>query len=209
MHRSRILVVDDNPDVLTLIRSLLGKTYEARGARDQREALYVLETSLIELIVLDLDLGGGDGVAICQRIREKSNVPILGLSGHVGGANKIRALELGVDDYVTKPFSRDEFVARIRALLRRGRPSQAAESALQYDRLRIDFVRHAALVDGTTVPLTPDDYGLVEQLAINFGELLSRCLLAADQLGFEDQKALDNLLDLLRHVRHQIEGSHS
>src|SRR4051812_44214546 len=104
MHRNRILVIDDDPEVVSLIRGLFGKTYDSRGARDGVEALRLLEDWPVELIVLDLVMTGLDGFAVCQQIREHSTVPILVLSGRHSETDKVRALDLGADDYLTKPF---------------------------------------------------------------------------------------------------------
>src|SRR5260370_42183878 len=130
MHRTRIMVVDDDPDMVALIRGLFGRTYESRGAHDGSDALKVLEDWPAELIVLDLVMTGLDGFAVCQQIREHSTVPILVLSGRQSETDKVRALDLGADDYLTKPFSRDELLARVRALLRRSRQGNVVSPIL-------------------------------------------------------------------------------
>src|SRR5438874_1152467 len=139
MHRTRILVVDDDPEIVSLIRSLFGRTYDSREAHNGQEALKILEEWPADLIVLDLIMTGLDGFAVAQEIRQQSNVPILVLSGRQSDQDKVRALDLGVDDYLTKPFSRDELLARVRALLRRSRQATVTGQVLKDEHLLIDF----------------------------------------------------------------------
>ncbi len=205
MHRTRILVVDDDPEVVSLIRSLFGKTYESRGARDGLEALRILEDWPADLIVLDLVMAGLDGFAVCQQIREHSNVPILVLSGRQSDLDKVRALDLGADDYLTKPFSREELLARVRALLRRSRQGAAPVPVLRDDRLQIDFGRRLVLVEGKEVRLTPTEYGLLELLASNPGKLMTHSVLLQRVWGPEYRNELDYLRVFIRRLRRKIE----
>jgi two-component system KDP operon response regulator KdpE len=209
MHRTRIMVIDDDPDVVSLIRSLFGKTYESRGARDGMEALRVLEDWPAELIVLDLVMTGLDGFAVCQQVRERSNVPILVLSGRQSDADKVRALDLGADDYLTKPFSREELLARVRALLRRARQGSVSAPILKDDRIQIDFGRRLVVVDGHEVRLTPTEYGLLEQLASNAGKLMTHTVLLQRVWGPEYRDELDYLRVFVRRLRRKIEADPS
>jgi two-component system KDP operon response regulator KdpE len=205
MHRTRILVVDDDPEVVALIRSLLGKSYESRGAKDGQEALQILEEWPADLIVLDLVMGTMDGFAVCQHIRQHSAVPILVLSGRQSDQDKVRALDLGADDYLTKPFSRDELLARIRALLRRSQAGTVAAPVLKDDRLQIDFGRRLVTLDGKEVRLTPTEYGLLEQLARNPGKLMTHTVLLQRVWGPEYRNELDYLRVFIRRLRRKIE----
>ena len=205
MHRTRILVVDDDPDVVSLIRSLFGKTYESRGASDGIEALRLLEDWPAEMIVLDLVMGGLDGFAVCQQIREQSAVPILVLSGRQSETDKVRALDLGADDYLTKPFSRDELLARVRALLRRSRQETVMTPTLKDEHFQIDFGRRLVTVDGREVRLTPTEYGLLEQLASNPGKLMTHTVLLQRVWGPEYRDELDYLRVFIRRLRRKIE----
>jgi two-component system KDP operon response regulator KdpE len=209
MHRTRILVVDDDPDVVSLIRSLFGKTYESRGARDGHEALKILDDWPAELIVLDLVMNGLDGFEVCRQIREHSTVPILVLSGRQSETDKVRALDLGADDYLTKPFSRDELLARVRALLRRSRQGSVTTPVLKDDRLHIDFGRRLVLVEGREVRLTPTEYGLLEQLASNPGKLMTHTVLLQRVWGPEYRNELDYLRVFIRRLRRKIEPNPS
>jgi two-component system KDP operon response regulator KdpE len=209
MHKIRVLVVDDDPELISLIRNLLGKTYDTRGARNGQEALQILEDWPADLIVLDLVMNGLDGFALCRQIRQQSIVPILVLSGRQSDQDKVRALDLGADDYLTKPFSRDEFLARIRALLRRARQSTSPTSVLEDGRIRIDFERRLVTVNGAEVRLTPTEYGLLEQLASNPGKLMTHSVLLQRVWGPEYRNELDYLRVFIRRLRRKIESDPS
>jgi len=205
MHRPRVLVVDDDPEVINLIRSLFGKTYDSRGARDGQEALQILEEWPADLIVLDLSMSGLDGFGVAERIRQNSSVPILVLSGRHGEQDKVRALDLGADDYLTKPFSREELLARVRALLRRATQNATTARILRDERLQIDFGRRLVTVDGKEVRLTPTEYGLLEQLASNPGKLMTHTVLLQRVWGPEYRNELDYLRVFIRRLRRKIE----
>lgn len=205
MHRTRILVVDDDPEVVALIRSLLGKTYDSRGAKDGQEALSILEEWPADLVILDLVMSGLDGFSVCQHIREHSTVPILVLSGRQSDQDKVRVLDLGADDYLTKPFSRDELLARIRALLRRSQAGTIAAPVLRDEHLQIDFGRRLVTLDGKEVRLTPTEYGLLEQLARNPGKLMTHTVLLQRVWGPEYRNELDYLRVFIRRLRRKIE----
>jgi two-component system KDP operon response regulator KdpE len=209
VQKTKILVVDDDPEVVAVIKSLFGKTYETKGARDGAEALEILEDWPADLIVLDLVMAGLDGFAVCQQIRENSTVPILVLSGRQSDADKVRALDLGADDYLTKPFSRDELLARVRALLRRARQGSAPAPVLKDGRLEIDFGRRLVTVDGQEVRLTPTEYGLLEQLASNPGKLMTHSVLLQRVWGPEYRNELDYLRVFIRRLRRKIEADPS
>lgn len=209
MHKTRVLVVDDDPDLVALIRSLLGKTFDSRGARSGQEALHILEDWQADLIVLDLIMNGLDGFAVCQQIRQQSTVPILVLSGRQADQDKVRALDLGADDYLTKPFSRDELLARVRALLRRARQSMTTMPVLEDGRIRIDFGRRLVVVDGQEIRLTPTEYGLLEQLATNPGKLMTHSVLLQRVWGPEYRNELDYLRVFIRRLRRKIESNPS
>jgi two-component system KDP operon response regulator KdpE len=205
MQRTRILVVDDDPEIVSPIRNLFGKVYESRGARDGFEALHILEDWPADLVVLDLVMAGLDGFAVCQQIREHSAVPILVISGRHADVDKVRVLDLGADDYLTKPFSREELLARVRALLRRSRQGSAPAPVLNDGRLEIDFGRRPVTIDGQDVRLTPTEYGLLEQLASNPGKLMTHSVLLQRVWGPEYRNELDYLRVFIRRLRRKIE----
>ena len=205
MHRTRILVVDDDPEVVTLIKNLLGKAYDSRGARDGQEALKTLEEWPADLVILDLVMNGLDGFSVCQHLRQYSVIPILVLSGRQSDQDKVRALDLGADDYLTKPFNRDELLARIRALLRRSQVGTVATPVLKDSHLQIDFGRRLVTLDGKEVRLTPTEYGLLEQLARNAGKLMTHTVLLQRVWGPEYRNELDYLRVFIRRLRRKIE----
>jgi two-component system, OmpR family, KDP operon response regulator KdpE len=205
MHRTRILIVDDDPEVVSLIQSLFGKTYDSRGAANGIEALKILEDWSPDLVVLDLVMGGLDGFTVCHQIRERSSVPVLVLSGRQNDLDKVRALDLGADDYLTKPFSREELLARVRALLRRSRQGTVTAQVLQDERLQIDFGKHLVTVKGIQVRLTPIEYGLLEQLASNPGKLMTHAMLLHRVWGPEYHDELDYVRVFVRRLRRKIE----
>jgi two-component system, OmpR family, KDP operon response regulator KdpE len=150
-------------------------------------------------------MAGLDGFAVCQQIREHSAVPILVISGRHADVDKVRVLDLGADDYLTKPFSREELLARVRALLRRSRQGSAPAPVLNDGRLEIDFGRRPVTIDGQDVRLTPTEYGLLEQLASNPGKLMTHSVLLQRVWGPEYRNELDYLRVFIRRLRRKIE----
>lgn len=171
---AKILVVDDDPR----LRELLVVTFQRAGhgtvtASDGRMALTHAARESPDLIVLDIGLPELDGIEVCRRIRQTSNVPILFLSARDDEVDRILGLELGADDYVTKPFSPRELVARVKAILKRvGAVDDAA--TLRRGVLAIEPARHRCLVDGTQVALTATEMGLLAQLMRRPDQVLTR-----------------------------------
>ncbi len=161
--KGRILVVEDDREILDIIRSYLVEDgYEVLTATDGHAALEQVAQE-VELVVLDLGLPGIDGLEVTKRVRAKSPVPILIVSARGEGADRVCGLELGADDYLTKPFMPRELVARVRALLRRSRlPSFSPAKA---GPLTLDFDNRRVLLDGKRIDLTPREYDLLKTLA--------------------------------------------
>jgi two-component system alkaline phosphatase synthesis response regulator PhoP len=187
---AQVLVIEDSPDIAELIRHFLEKsghavTCLASGSEGLRQA----RTSRPDLIVLDLMLPGLDGLHVCQALRAEpatAPVPIIMLTARGEEADRIRGLELGADDYVTKPFSPKELVARIAALLRRvERPGPAAQTILHYGPVTIDIDRHRVLAGSTEVRLTAKEFLLLRYLVEHRGRVLSRDLLLTDVWGYQ------------------------
>ncbi|WP_342107972.1 response regulator transcription factor [Methylobacterium sp. SI9] len=177
MDRS-ILVVDDDPHIRDVIRFALGKAGHAtRVARDGDEALAEFGRAPPRLIVLDVGLPGVDGLEVCRRVRRTSDVPILFLSSRDEEIDRVLGLEIGGDDYVTKPFSPRELVARVGIILRRTegpRPAPAEDGVLRRGRLTLDPPRHTATFDGAAVPLTAVEFAILRALAVRPGYVLDR-----------------------------------
>jgi DNA-binding response OmpR family regulator len=174
MNRPRVLVIDDEADVRGLVRDLLERAgYEVSDAADGREGLRSFFESSPDAVVLDVTMPGFDGWMTLERIRDLSDVPVLMLTARAQELEKVRGLKAGADDYVTKPFGRQEFLARMEALLRRrGDRTDAAE---RYDdpAISIDFERREVTVDGETVTLTPLEFRLLAVFVAHPTQVLS------------------------------------
>ena len=199
----RVLVVDDEPvvrDVLT--RYLTHEGFEVDAAADGHAALTAIEAQPPNVIVLDLMLPKLSGLELLRLVRLESSVPVIILSAKVSERERIAGLELGADDYVTKPYSARELVARIRAVLRRrGDAEDPAEPVLQAGPVRMDVERHVVAVDGEAVALPLKEFDLLELLLRNAGRVLTRMQLidrvwGSDYVG--DTKTLDVHVKRLR-----------
>jgi two-component system, OmpR family, alkaline phosphatase synthesis response regulator PhoP len=189
---SRVLVVEDDTDIASLISHYLQKAgHTVDAAASGTAALARVKQAAPDLIVLDLMLPGMDGLLVCQTLRSDpatAAIPIIMLTARGEEAERITGLELGADDYVTKPFSPRELTARVAALLRRVQRSAAgAEDAqpLKYGPLTIDVDRHAVAVDGEDVRLTAKEFLLLQYLVEHKGRVLSRDLLLTDVWGYQ------------------------
>jgi two-component system KDP operon response regulator KdpE len=178
---ARILIVDDEPNILATVAPLLrARGYDVFSAMSGRAALEAVERDKPDLIVLDLGLPDIDGVEVCRRVRDTLSVPILVLSARGAEGDKVRALDAGADDYVTKPFGAEELLARIRAALRRiENPSQPSEPMVRGG-LVIDRERFRVVRDGEELRLTPKEFELLSFLAQHPGRVLThRAILKA------------------------------
>ena len=177
----RILLVDDEPNILgTLAPLLRTRGYEVFTALNGRTALETVDREKPDLIVLDLGLPDVDGVDLCREIRETLGVPIVVLSARGAEGDKVRALDVGADDYVTKPFGAEELLARIRAALRRSDAPSPTSEPLVRGGLTIDRERFRVLRDGEEVRLTPKEFELLTYLAQHPGRVLThRAILKA------------------------------
>ena len=175
MSRARILAVDDEGDIRELLRELLGRAgYDVDVADDGRAALRALFSARPDLVILDVNMPGLDGWQTLERIRDVSDVPVLMLTARTAELEKVRGLTRGADDYVTKPFGRQELLARVQALLRRA--SGHAESVETYadDVLSIDFAQRAVTVGERQVSLTPLEFKLLSAFVRHPNQVLSR-----------------------------------
>jgi two-component system KDP operon response regulator KdpE len=177
---ARILVCDDEPHIVRALKIVMREAgFEALPAGTASEALQVATLGRPDAAILDLVLPDGDGVEVCRAIREWSAMPIIVLSAVGDEDHKVRALEAGADDYVTKPFSPRELVARLRAALRRAAP-ETGEPVIAADGLEVDLADRTVRRDGAPVHLTPIEFDLLRMLVRNRGRLLThRALLEA------------------------------
>ena len=186
---SQILVVEDDPDIANLIRHYLEKSGHAVQVLGSGGAvLPKVRGERPDLIVLDLMLPGLDGLMVCQALRSDpltAAIPIIMVTARGDEADRIAGLELGADDYVTKPFSAKELVARVSALLRRTQRLDPAEPVVRYRTITIDSARHVVTVDGREVRLTAKEFLLLLYLVQHRGRVLSRDLLLTDVWGYQ------------------------
>ena len=174
-NKVRILVVDDEPKYVWTTQVVLeDRGYEVLVARDGQAALELAASEKPDLIILDVKMPGMDGYQVCWRIREFSTAPIIMLTALAEATNKVEGLDMGADDYVTKPFSADELLARVRAALRRAEFSRQEElrPPFQAGDLRVDFDRQRVYIGKDEVTLTPLEYRLLCELVEHAGRVL-------------------------------------
>ncbi len=208
MKKTSILLVDDEPQLLRLVRSNLELAgYRVFTALDARTALQLVDTEMPDLIILDIMLPEMDGYELCRRIREFSPVPIIMLTAKVEDSDKVRGLKLGADDYLTKPFSVQELLARIEAVLRRSHSPEETKPQHTFTcgGVSADFVQRRVMVRGKEVSLTLTEYKLLSQLISNAGRVLLHRELLTRVWGAEYQDELEYLRAYIRHLRQKIE----
>ncbi|MDX1632972.1 MAG: response regulator transcription factor [Thermoanaerobaculia bacterium] len=200
---TRILVVEDDPAILRgLADNLEDEGYEVIRATDGEEALEAILGREPDLVILDLMLPKRNGYDVCRRAREEGfKEPILILTARGEEGDRVLGLDLGADDYVTKPFSIRELLARIRALLRRARPSRTLPERIEFDDVEVDFVSYEARRNGEKVSLTPKEFGLLRHLVARPGEVVSREELLDEVWGYDaypTTRTVDNHVASLR-----------
>ncbi len=170
-----VLVVDDDPAIVKILRDFLqSEGFDAATAGDAAGALRVLDETAIACVLLDVMMPGTDGFALCRRIRETRDVPILFLSARDADIDKIRGLGLGGDDYIAKTATPSEVVARVKAVLRRYRAPVAPTAALDFGRLVLDVRAREVRVDGRVVPFAPREFDLLHLLAEHPRQVFTR-----------------------------------
>ena len=211
MTGKRVLVVDDNAKTVELVRLYLKRDgYRVFTAYDGIEALRLARESHPDLIVLDLMLPGIDGLQVCRTLRNESDVPIIMLTARTTDRDKLTGLDLGADDYVTKPFSPRELAARIRAVLRR-LPEERGPTQMKQGELTIDSHKHEASLAGSLLNLTPVEFKLLRVLAREPDRVFSRGQLIEKALGY-DFEGFDRTIDVhILNLRRKLslEDNHS
>jgi DNA-binding response OmpR family regulator len=201
-----VLVVDDEPIVReVVVRYLERDGYEALEAGDVQTARDLVARRSPSLVVLDLMLPGGDGLDLCRWIRGRSELPIIMLTARVDEADRIVGLELGADDYVTKPFSPRELTARVRSVLRRARPGAEPSPPLTFGELGIDPATREVLVAGEPIRLTAKEFDLLHFLAGHPRQVFSRQQLMDGVWGYEAAFDTGTLTVHIRRLREKIE----
>jgi two-component system KDP operon response regulator KdpE len=205
----RILVVDDVPDVVESVRlgfMLQWRDVEVLGAGSADEALDIVEREHPDIVLLDIGLPGMDGYGALVEIRRFSDVPVVMLTARDDAMDKVKGLELGADDYVTKPFNHLELMARVRAVLRRHdmpAPTSRAPSLRALD-LEVDFSKQEARLRGERLELTPTEYKLLYHLVRNSGQVLQHGTLLAKVWGREYVDEVDYLRVYVRRLRDKL-----
>lgn len=214
--KALILVADDEQSILrTLKRNLGGHGYTIVTATNGEEALAQIEENLPDLIILDLMMPKLDGLEVCRRVREWSQTPIIVLSARGEERMKVETLDLGADDYLTKPFGMDELMARIRVALRRANQlkssqGQSVNNAVFTDAdLLIDFGKREVKLNNEDVKLTPKQYDLLRFLAINAGRVITHRLALINVWGAEYGEETQYLHVFINQLRHKIEADPS
>jgi two-component system KDP operon response regulator KdpE len=204
-ERPKVLVCDDEPHIVRALKVVLREAgFEGLAAETAAEALQVATLRRPDAAILDLVLPDGDGVDVCRQLREWTHMPILVLSAVGDEDQKVRALEAGADDYVTKPFSPRELVARLRAVMRRSGPA-AGEPVIAADGLEVDLGARVVRRDGAEVHLTPIEFDLLRTLVRNRGRLLTHRALLQDVWGPGYADDVATLRTNIARLRRKIE----
>jgi len=202
----KILVVDDEREIVKLVRAYLEQTgFHVITASDGQEGLTVFRHEKPDLVVLDLNLPRIDGLDVCRTIRRESDTPVIMLTARVEEQDRLIGLELGADDYIVKPFSPREVVARVRAVLRRVKPMPSTPETIAAADVTLDLVRHIASVAGKLLDLTPTEFELLRTLASEPGRAFSRMELLDAAQG-EAYEGYERTIDThIKNLRVKIE----
>jgi len=202
----KVLIVEDEMKIARTVRLYLEQSnYQAAVVTDGQQALAAFRHEEPDIVLLDLMLPNVDGWEICRQIRRESGVPIIMLTARSEEADKLMGLELGADDYITKPFSPREVVARIRAVMRRARGLVQPSTVLRLGKLEIDLAQHQALFDGNVLELTPLEYDILTTMAERPGQVFTRLQLleATQNVAYEGyERNIDQHIKNLRAKLH-------
>ena len=204
--KTRILIVDDEPAIRRFLRTGLGvQGYDVLEADNGPSALGLLRRNAVDMLVLDLGLPGMDGIEVVKTLRNTgSSIPIIVLSVRADEPGKVRALDLGADDYVTKPFGMDELIARIRAAMRHRLQQEGEKPVFKSGDLSVDLVRRIVTVRGQAVKLTPREYDLLRLLIAHAGKVLTHKFILREVWGTETD--VQYLRIYIRTLRQKIEA---
>jgi two-component system KDP operon response regulator KdpE len=207
VSRRRILVVDDGPQITRVLRTTLSSQgYEIRVANEAESALDVVNDWHPELIITDLSMPDISGIELTRKVRAKSEVPIIVLSVRGEERSKIEALDAGADDYVTKPFSMTELLARVRANLRRFSPPQSEEQEIKVGDFLVDLGGHRVFVRGEEVRLTPKEFDLLTYFARHPDKVITHAVLLRSVWGPQSVNQNEYLRVLVGQLRKKLEG---
>ena len=211
-HKEKILVVDDEPRVVRLVSEVLKAVgYQVIAAASGEPAIEMVALEQPDLVLLDILLPRGlDGYEVCRHIREFSDVPVIMLTAKAQESNMLHGFDVGADDYLTKPFSAKELVARVQAVLRRAqRPEEMITTPFTCGELEINFARRTVKVRGEQVSLTRTEYTLLRQLALNTNRVMLHQDLLTNVWGQEYRDDIDYLRAYIRYLRRKLEADPS
>jgi len=202
----KILVVDDEPKIRMFIRANLeARGYEVYIAQDGIEAVETASRILPDVIILDVNMPNMDGIEACQRIREWADMPIIILSVRGDERDKVKALDMGADDYITKPFGVEELLARIRVALRRSIPMVTSTPVISAGELEVDLAKREVRLNGQPIKLTRTEYELLAYLASNYGKVLTHRELLNNVWGPEYGDESEYVRTFITQLRRKIE----
>ncbi len=206
----RILVVDDEPRYIRAIQvNLESRGYQVISADNGQSAVEMAANEAPDLILLDVKMPGADGFEVCRRIRQFSDVPIIMLTAKAETTDKVKGLDAGADDYVTKPFSVPELLARIRAAMRRGETQEKVEATtIRIGRLLVDLIQKRVFVDEQEVSLTPTEYRLLVELVRHPGQIMVPDVLLERVWGIDYEGGTLLLRQTIHRLRLKIERDH-
>jgi two-component system, OmpR family, KDP operon response regulator KdpE len=206
MSKPIVMIVDDEPQILRVIRASLPlRGYDVITASSGEEALNQIAKQVPDLIILDLVLPEMSGLDVCRRVREFSAVPIIVLSAKGSESDKVAALDLGADDYVTKPFGMDELLARVRAVLRRLAVSESESRVLTVGDVLVDVDEHRVVVGRKEVKLTPKEFDVLKYLVSNAGKVVTHRALLQAVWGWQSTDQTEYLRVFINQLRRKIE----
>ncbi len=207
MSKALVLIVDDEPHIRRLLRTTLERaSYMVREASSAREALEALDGESPDVILLDLGLPDRDGLELVPIMRKKSDATLLVISARDATDQKVTALDLGADDYVTKPFDTEELLARMRAALRHRMSAQGAQSSVTVKDVEVDLVNRRVLRAGEDVHLTPKEYGIMAELARFPGRVITHDQLLKSVWPNDYERHIEYLRVVIRNIRQKIEA---
>ena len=202
----KILVVDDEPSIRTLLKSTLARAgYAVIEAATAREAATAAQIDKPDLVLLDLGLPDRDGLEVIAALRGDGNLPVIVVSAREDSEQKVAALDLGAEDYVTKPFDTEELLARVRAALRRSLASQAEQELVELGNVQIDLYRRLVRRGGAELHLTPKEYAVLAELAKHPGRVLTHAQLLRSAWGPAQEKQTEYLRVAVRALRQKLE----
>ena len=208
MKRAHVLVVDDDPDIRGLVKELLERQgYGVTEAANGKDALRSLYAAPPDVVLLDVSMPELDGWQTLERIRDLSDVPVAMLTARAAELEKVRGLKAGADDYITKPFGRQELLARIEAMLRRAGPREEAQETYADSVLQVDFAERSVSVNGEEVALTPLEFRLLVAFVRHPGQLLSHDQVLEQVWGDSFSASRDQVKLYVGYLRRKLEAA--